>query len=225
MVGPLLLIAGGVVLPALLAGVLGQVARTALLLSLPLAVSVLLVNLLFFPGGQTVLFNIGPFTATAEGLAFAVEILVRIAAIAGAITLFYVTTRPPALVLDLERRGVSPLLAFVTIASVQTIPALVERTAQIIDAQRARGLDTEGSLLRRIRGVVPLVAPVILGSLTDVEERSLALEARGFTRPGRRTLLWSPADSSAQRLARWTMVAMVALLLTVRATGWLGPLP
>ena len=31
----------------------------------------------------------------------------------------------------------------------------------------------------------------------------MALETRGFTRPGRRTLLWAPADTRRQRLARW----------------------
>ncbi len=34
-------------------------------LSLPLAVSALLVNVFFFPGGQDVLLQIGPITATA----------------------------------------------------------------------------------------------------------------------------------------------------------------
>ena len=66
------------------------------------------------------------------------------------------------LVIDLERRGVSPRLAFVANASVQTVPAMVERAGQITAAQRARGLDTEGSVWSRIRGIVPIVGPVIL---------------------------------------------------------------
>ena len=80
---------------------------------------------------------------------------------------------------------------------------MVERAATIIEAQRARGLDTEGGIIRRLRGVVPLAGPVLLGSLAEVEERTMALEARGFSRPGRRTLLWEPADSRRQALVRW----------------------
>lgn len=219
--GPLLLVAGAVVLPAVIAGVLGPLARLSLLLSLPIAISAVLVNVFFFPGGETVLLRLGPITATAEGLAFALEILVRILAISGAITLFYLTTRPAELVVDLERRGVSPRVAFVANASVQTVPAMVERAAQITAAQRARGLDTEGSLARRLRGIVPIVGPVILGAIGEVEERSMALEARGFTRPGRRTLLWWPPDSGAERVARWLMVLAVPLLVAARVAGWL----
>jgi len=221
MAGPIALLAGLVVLPAATAGVLRRLARTSLLLSLPIAVSVLLVNLFFFPGGATLLLQIGPIAATAEGLLFALETLARIGAISGAITLFYLTTSPAALVVDLERRGVPPRAAFVALASVQTVPAMVERAAHIAAAQRARGLDTEGSVLRRARGVLPLVGPVVLGSLAEVEERTLALEARGFTRPGRRTLLWHPPDSVGQRVARWGIAAGLAGLIVARLAGWL----
>lgn len=216
---PIVLVVVAVVLPAAVARVLGRLLRTAGLLALPIAVSAFLVNLFFFPGAETVLLRIGPITATAEGLAFALEILVRILAISGAVTLFYLTTRPADFVVDLERRGISPRVGFVANASVQTVPAMVDRAAQITAAQRARGLDTEGSLWRRIRGVVPIVGPVILGSLAEVEERTMALEARGFTRPGRRTLLWSPADSTSEGIARWVLLLALLSLIVVRVSG------
>lgn len=219
--GPGLLVIVAVLLPAVVARILGRLLRTALLLSLPIAISVLIVNLFFYPAGQQILFQLGPIRATAEGFAFALETLARIGAISGAITLFYLTTPPGALVLDLERRGVSPRIAFVALASVQTVPALVERASTITAAQRARGLDTEGSIWRRVQGVLPLAGPVLLGSIGEVEERSMALEARGFTRPGRRTLLWWPPDTGRQRLARWLLVLSVPLLIAARLAGWL----
>jgi energy-coupling factor transport system permease protein len=221
LVGPIILLLGAVLVPAIGAGVARPLVRTTLLLSLPIAISVVLVNVFFFPGGQTVLFRIGPITATAEGLVFALEILARILAISGAITLFYLTTRPAELVVDLERRGVSARLTFVANASVQTVPAMVERAGQITAAQRARGLDTEGSILRRLRGVLPIVGPAILGSIGEIEERTMALEARGFTRPGRRTLLWHPPDSGPQAVARWLLLAGGVLIVVARAAGWL----
>ena len=221
MLGPALIIGFAVLLPAVVGGVALRLLRTSLLLSLPIAISALLVNLFFYPEGVTVLIRIGPITATAEGLGFALELLARIGAISGAITLFYLTTPPGELVLDLERRGVSPRIAFVALASVQTVPAMVERAMTITAAQRARGLDTEGSVWRRVRGVLPLAGPVLLGSIGEVEERSMALEARGFTRRGRRTLLWWPSDSERERLARWLLVLAVPLLIGARAAGWL----
>ena len=219
LLGPILLVSLAVIGPAVVAGVLGRLVRTALLLALPIAISAFLVNLFFVPGGESVLLRIGPITATAEGLGFAMEILVRILAISGAVTLFYLTTRPADLVVDLERRGVSPRVGFVTNASVQTVPAMVDRAAQITAAQRARGLDTEGSIWRRVRGVVPIVGPVILGSIAEVEERTMALEARGFTRPGRRTLLWSPPDSGIESALRWALLLALVALIILRVTG------
>ena len=221
-IGPVALVLVAVIAPALAARVFRDLLRTSLLLTLPIALSALLINVFFFPGGQQVLLRLGPITATAEGLGFALEILVRIMAISGAITLFYLTTRPQDLVVDLERRGVSARVAFVANASVQTVPAMVERAQQIAAAQRARGLDTEGSFLRRVRGIVPIVGPVILGSIAEVEERTLALEARGFTRPGPRTLLWWPSDSTRQRIARWGLLLALLALVGVRIAGRLG---
>ena len=219
LIGPAVLVAVAVIAPAMAARVFGRLVRTALVLSLPIAISAFLVNLFFLPGAETVLLRIGPITATAEGLAFALEILARILAISGAITLFYLTTRPGDLVVDLERRGISPRVAFVANASVQTVPAMVERAGQITAAQRARGLDTEGSVWRRLRGVVPIVGPVILGSIAEVEERTMALEARSFTRPGRRTLLWSPTDSTLQAAFRWALLLGLVALIAARISG------
>lgn len=210
-----------VLLPAAVAGILPTLLRYSILFSLPLALSALLINLFFFPGGETVLFQLGPITATAEGLSFAIEILARIAAISGAVTLFYLTTKPSELVLDLERRGVPARLGFVANASVQTVPALAERATAIVAAQRARGLDTEGGLLNRLRGILPIVGPVVLGSIAEVEERSMALEARAFTRPGRRSLLWSPPDAGWQRLVRWLLLGGFIALIAARALRWL----
>jgi len=215
--GPAILAVAAVILPATWARVLPAVLRASVLLTAPVAISAVLVNVLFFPGGQEILLRLGPITATREGLVFALEVVLRLLVISGAISLFYLTTRVGDLTLDLERRGVSPRVAFVASASAGAVPAMLDRATTIIDAQRARGLDTEGSVLARLRGLVPVVGPVILGSIAEVEERTLALEARGFGHPGRRTLLWAPPDSPRQAVARWLMVAVIPLLIVVRS--------
>jgi energy-coupling factor transport system permease protein len=206
------------------AGVAGRLLRVSLLLTLPIAISVVLVSV-FTRAGTTVLFTIGPFDATAEGANFAGQTLVRLFAISTSIGLFGLTTDPRAFVLDLERRGLSPRFAFVALATLEAVPAMVERASVIQAAQRARGLDTEGSLRARLRGVLPLVGPVILSSLTEVEERSLALEVRGFGRPGRRHLLWSIPDSGFQLLLRIGILAVLIGLIIGRLSGLAPILP
>ena len=102
---------------------------------------------------------------------------------------------------------------------------MIERALAIQAAQRARGLDTEGSLATRIRGVLPLVGPVILSSLTEVEERSLALEVRAFGRPGRRHLLWRIPDSGAQLALRAALLLALGGAVVARVTGIFPNLP
>ena len=216
-VGPIAIIVIMLALAAA-AGVLGRLVRASLLLSLPIAISVVLVSV-FTRAGETVLFEIGPFDATVEGVEFAAQTLVRLFAISASIGLFVLTTDPRAFVLDLERRGLSSRFAFVAAATIEAVPTLVERAATIGESQRARGLDTEGGVRARIRGLLPIVGPSIITSLTDVEERSLALESRAFSRPGRRHLLWAMADTGWERAVRWALVALFVGLIAARVVG------
>jgi energy-coupling factor transport system permease protein len=216
---------GLVVLPgAVLAREVGGMVRAAALATVPLAVAVLLVSVLARPGA-TVLFRLGPFDATLEGLDFALGISWRLFVSAAALALFARTTPPRSLVADLERRGVSPRLTFAAAASLQAVPFLVERGRNVRDAQRARGLDVDGSIGARLRGVLPLAGPVVLGAIHGVEARSLALEARGFARPGRRHPLWAPLDTGRERLARWLLIVGLVAVVAARATGLLQALP
>jgi len=217
-IGPLTILVVGVLPAAFAAGILLKLGRFALLISLPVAVSVALVSV-FTRAGETVLFVIGPFDATLEGVDFAGQIMVRLIVVAMALGLFGLTTDPRALVVDLEHRGMPPRVAFAAAATLETIPAMIDRATTIQAAQRARGLDTEGSLRARLRGVMPLIGPVILSSLTEVEERSLALEVRAFGRPGRRDLLWSLPDSSRQRFVRWLLLVVLVAVIAARVTG------
>jgi len=213
------------VLPgALAARLLPRTIRLAALLSLPISISVALVSI-FTRAGQTVLLQLGPFDATAEGVDFAAQVILRLFVVAMALTLFGLTTEPRAFVVDLERRGLPPRVAFAAAATLETIPLMIERALAIQAAQRARGLDTEGSLGARVRGVMPLVGPVILSSLTEVEERSLALEVRAFGRPGRRNLLWSLPDTGRQRAVRWALVIGLLVVFVGRIGGLLPAIP
>lgn len=206
------------------AGLFDRALRIALLVSLPVLVSVVLVSALT-RAGETVLVVLGPFDVTAEGIDIAARISLRLFVAALALTVFALTTDVRSLVADLEQRGISPRLTFIAAAALEAVPAMLERARTVAAAQRARGLDTEGSVGARLRGVGPLVGPVLLSSIADVDARSLALEARGFSRPGQRQPLWAPADSPAQRMARWAMVAGVVVLILARAAGPLAWIP
>ena len=222
--GPLAIVALAILPAAAIAGVLRRIVRVSVLLTMPIAISVVLVSV-FTRAGTTVLFTIGPFDATAEGVDFAGQVLVRLLALSMALGLFGLTTEPRAFVVDLERRGLSPRLGFAAAATLEAIPAMLGRAEVIQAAQRARGLDTEGSVAARLRGIMPLVGPVILSSLTEVEERTLALEVRAFGRPGRRHLLWSMPDRGWEAVLRWGLLALLLATVVARLAGAFPAIP
>jgi energy-coupling factor transporter transmembrane protein EcfT len=105
-------------------------------------------------------------------------------------------------------------------SALQIIPQMLESVDRIRDAQRARGLETEGPLTTRARAYLPLLLPVVLSSLVATQERAMALEVRGFGLPGPRVARYVVPDSVSQRALRWTLGLLVLLALTARIAGW-----
>lgn len=217
----------GVVLPVLAmalvvvawsVGLLGNLVRAMRIPAFLLA-SILLVNALFFPGASERLFGLGPLGVTAEGLAFGLYSAGRILVAFLASVLFLFTTLADDLLEALVARGASHRIAFVVLSAVQMVPRLQVRAGSILDAQQARGLPIAGSLRQRVRALVPLIGPVLLGSLVDVRERTFALEARGFgARPGR-TAYRVVADPPPDRVARPALLVAIVATIVIPMTG------
>ena len=193
--------------------------------TIPLVASILLVNTFLYPGATDRIFVLGPLAPTWTGLIFAGQATLRVIAFAMSAAVLGLSTGPDELVADLERRGVGRRTAFVLSATVRSVPRVLERVREITEAQRARGLDTEGRIWRRIRGLVPLAGPLVFGALTDVEEQTMALEARGFSAPTRRAVLRTFPDSGAQRGLRMALAVGTPLVLVASVAGLLGFLP
>jgi energy-coupling factor transport system permease protein len=67
---------------------------------------------------------------------------------------------------------------------------------------------------------VPLVGPLVFGSLVEVEERAIAIEARGFTSTRAKTFLREIPDTGTDRAIRWLLVGLVILTIILRI--WLS---
>lgn len=221
---PPVLVALGLVsvLAAASSGLLGPLVRSLRIPALLLA-SIVLINALFFPGATDRLVELGPFAITREGLTFGLVTAGRLLVAFLASILFLFTTLADDLLEALVARGVSHRLAFVLLSAVQLVPRMQARAAEILEAQQARGLVVGGSAGRRLRALVPLIGPVILGSLIDVRERTLALEARGFgarravtTRTAYRVVPDPPMD-------RWLRRALVLLAIGVVVAAIVRP--
>jgi energy-coupling factor transport system permease protein len=202
------------VMVALVSGV-GRLTLSSLRILLPIAVALLAIHVPFNPGNETAIAHWGPVTLYREGLDFALVTLSRLAVFVVTITLALRTTHPKALVTALVERGVSHKIAYSYLAGAELIPDMRRRAREILDAQRSRGFDTEGSLVRRAQTLLALLKPLLVGALVSVETRSLELESRGFSLPGKRTSTVVLEDSWLGAAIRW--LALLATLAGVIA--------
>ncbi len=99
--------------------------------------------------------------------------------------------------------------AFLLVATLDAVERLGEQARRLREAQRTRGVRVTGSIAVRVRAVPALVFPLLLASLTEADDRALALETRGLMIRGPRTVSDPPRDSIADRLVRWLALASV----------------
>jgi energy-coupling factor transport system permease protein len=212
-----------VILPlALWAGILPRFLSAILKTALPIVISLFLVQGLFWPGGTPIV-ALGPLSLKQEGLAFAVRSAGRFVMIISSFLLLTFTTRPDGLMLALRERGFPNSIAYIMLATLQIVPRFQAKANTILDAQRSRGLETEGNLLVRFRALLPLIQPLLLGSLVDIDERAIALEVRAFSRQGPKTSLLVLRDTAWQRVARWLLLLASLAVVGWRLYMWLAP--
>jgi energy-coupling factor transport system permease protein len=165
--------------------------------------------------GVTVLFSLGPFDFALEGVLFGAAVGGRTAVLVTAAMLLLFTTHPGTLLTSLSANGMPPKMAYVISSTLQMLPIFRARADAILLAQRSRGLKTGGGLIRRFRGLLALIGPLVLGVFVDVDERSTAMEARAFGSTAKRTALTIVPDPLPGRIGRWAvlLLAVGALVL------------
>lgn len=204
-----------VVVMAFIAGVARSFLRGVLLALLPITVSLFLIQGILFPPPNATPLPIGPITLTREGLALAFVASTRLLTFTATVLLLLRTTHPADLVSALTTRGLPRSIGYILLVALQIAPDMMARATAILEAQRSRGLETQGGI-RPLRALVPLVGPLVVGALVDVEERAMALESRAYTAPGPKTSLRELVDTTGQRIARWLMLLGIAALIAWR---------
>ncbi len=204
---------------AAVCGILPPLWKLAWRILLPLALFMIPIHGFLFPDNRTPILSFHDVTLYAEGLRFAATILLQLTAVVTASLLFVFTTHPADLITSLTQAGWPPFVAYLLGSPLLMLPAMRSRIAVIQAAQRARGMDSEGGIIARVRSLAPLVTPLVLGAFSEIEHRAIALELRGFSAPGPRTSLREVADSPLQRtLRRLMLAASVVLIITALAT-------
>ena len=86
----------------------------------------------------------------------------------------------------------------------------------ITDAQRSRGMETEGNLWVRIKAFLPLISPVVMSSLINTRERAIALDVRGFGRKQKKTWLYDRPKYKWDPVIRVILVVLMIITIVWR---------
>jgi len=213
-----------IMLPALLVvatvtgGIFGAVWKFLWRAMLPLALFMFPIHGFFNPGNATPLLTWHSVTLYQEGVAFATTTILHLSTLLAASLIFVFSTHPAIFLAALKKAGWPPPVAYLFGSPLLMLPAMQARIGTIQAAQRARGLDSEGSLLKRMRSISPLVAPLVLGTFSEIEHRAIALELRGFHSRNVQTSLREVPDSPTQQVMRWLMMVASILLIIRKLT-------
>lgn len=145
-------------------------------------------QMLFTTSGE-VYFHWGPITITSLGILNAVYIFIRLVLIIMMSTVLTLTTAPLELTDGIEHllRPLAKIgfpaheMALMLSIALRYVPTLIDEAQKIMNAQRSRGVEfDEGSLVDRMKAIVPILVPLFVSAFNRAEEMATAMEARGY---------------------------------------------
>lgn len=145
----------------------------------------------FWTSGENLLFSFGIIKIYSEGLVRALLMALRILCLINTTFVLLTYTTSPVALTDAIERLLSPLskigvpvheFSMMMSIALRFIPTLLEETDKIISAQKARGADFEnGSLLKRVKALVPVLVPLFVSAFRRADELAGAMECRLYS--------------------------------------------
>lgn len=165
---------------------------------LPFTAIMILIQGLWSPIGQTVLWTLptwvpligGKVSLHWEGLVFGVMVAFRLLTPIFALPLVVMTTDVNDLVVGLVRLHVPYKVAFIFSITLRFVPFIFAEIGAITEAQRLRGLAIEKmNFFRRIPIFASMLVPLILGALLKAQTLEIVLQSKAFSGSPERTFL------------------------------------
>ncbi|MFB6170797.1 MAG: energy-coupling factor transporter transmembrane protein EcfT [Haloarculaceae archaeon] len=155
------------------------------------------------------------FTLSRHEILFALGRSERIVTFIVAGFAFVTTTSNEEIIAALRGFKLPYAFCFALGTALRLFPTFLGATGTVKQAQEARGLDlSEGGPLQRMRNYIPLLIPVLMTAVRQVNAQSMALEARGFDTGRERTFYGEPAFTGRD----WGVVAL-SLVIVVAAVA------
>ena len=127
-------------------------------------------------------------TVTEQGVINGISYSIRLALLIILASLLTLTTSPIELTDSLDRL-LSPLKRFklpvheftlMITLSLRFIPILLREAERIKNAQLSRGASLEGSLIQRVKNIIPMILPLFISAFRRADELAVAMEARDY---------------------------------------------
>lgn len=169
-----------------------------------------------------VLFALGPVTATVGGLLVGLNLVARILVMVAATYAVTISTPVDDLLVVMATLRAPTWLSILVTTALSFIPTLARKKDLIIDAQRARGAHVRTSgPIGRLAALVPIMVPLMTGSVLMAENLAVALTNRGYGARTSMTMLRDLRLRRADLLVLTVVLVGVSVLVWVRFTrGW-----
>lgn len=185
----------------------------------------LILNFFMYPDGR-IIWQWWIFKLTEEGILKGIFMAIRLVLLLNVTSLLTLTTTPILLTDGLEKImktwhiPMAHELAMMMTIALRFIPTLIDETDKIMKAQIARGADFEsGNLMKRAKGLIPLLIPLFLSAFRRADELAMAMEARCYRGGEGRTRLRELCYRRADFLAMAAVAAF--MLLTIADRFWI----
>jgi len=155
------------------------------------------------PGGAT-LVSTPLGSVTEREVLFALGRSQRIAAFIIGGLFFVTTTSNEEIVAGLRSLGLPYVFCFAVGTALRLFPTFLGSAGTVRQAQAARGHAIEGGPVERLRSYIPLLIPVFMTAIRNVQTQAMALEGRGFDTRGSRSFY----NRQTFRAADWLAVAV-----------------
>lgn len=174
-----------------------------------LAITIFFIKGLFHTS-EDIMFSFWIINLKTQGIYEAIDLISVIICIAGSLLLFFETTDLEDFMVSLVKLKMPYVGAYVFLATLQMIPDFGKRSKVIMQAQRARGIETEGNLFIRVKAFIPMLSPLIISSITEIEDNVITLESRAFSVEGKRVFL---IERNIKKTDYLVGIAAIALLI------------
>lgn len=112
----------------------------------------------------------------------------RLLVLSSSMSWFFLSSTPEDIGRAMSVAGFSIELTFSFIMAIRFIPVVYDEFQSIYDTQRSRGLELEkGGFRNRIRNLMPILVPLLVGTIRRTYEIADAMEVRAFGASPKRT--------------------------------------